>query len=66
MDVYALLLQSVFPEQKDYTVNLYFINADKIYSKVYPLDQIREHEDGFLQLIEEIKQYYPYTSKMIV
>jgi ATP-dependent helicase/nuclease subunit A len=65
MEVYALLLQSIYPQQKNYQVGLYFINADEMYSKVYSRDQIKMHEKEFLNLIKEIKQYYPYTSKVI-
>ena len=66
MDVYALLLQSIFPEQENYEVQLYFIYADEVFAAVYTQDRIRSLEKEFEHLIEEIKQYYPYTSKMIV
>ena len=66
MDVYALLLESIFPEQEDYEVGLYFIYADQIVSRVYSKQQIKIYEKEYEGLIEEIKQYYPYTSKNIV
>ena len=66
MDVYSLLIESIFPEQEEYKVGLYFIYADQIVNEVYSKRRIKAYEKEYEQLIEQIKQYYPYTSKKIV
>ncbi len=50
MDVYALLLQSVFPKQENYEVRLYFIDADEVFCDTYTRDRIKSHEREFEKL----------------
>jgi len=65
IEVYALLLSSIFPGQDSYVVTLYFIQPDDYYQKIFTNDELIEVENKLLQTIGKIKQYYPYTKKSI-
>jgi ATP-dependent helicase/nuclease subunit A len=66
IEVYALLLSSIFPEQENYAVTLYFIRPDDYYQKVFAKDELSEVENKLLQTINDLKQYYPYTEKNLM
>ncbi len=65
IEVYALLLSSIFPQQKNYNVTLYFIQPDDFFKKVFTKDELIKVENKLLQTIQEVKQYYPYTDKRL-
>jgi len=65
IEVYALLLSSVFPEQENYKVSLYFSHPDGYSQESFTKDKLIEVENKLLQSIKEIKQYYPYTKKSL-
>jgi ATP-dependent helicase/nuclease subunit A len=58
MDVYALLLSAVFPEQVEYPVNIYFTKPDKLYKKIYSRDEIKIVRSSVKKIIDEIKKSY--------
>ena len=58
MDVYALLLSGVFPDQKEYPVNLYFTKPDEIYKKIYSPDEIKDIKIRVKKIINELKEKY--------
>ncbi len=62
MKGYALLLSRIVPEQSVFPVDLYFIYPDALYSYQYSTDEIREIEEMFRQVIEEIKEKFPLVS----
>ena len=66
MEIYALLLANVFPEQHAYKIGLYFVYPDKLSSHEYKPAQIKIMEKRYEQMIETIKQFYPYTSKSVI
>lgn len=66
IEVYALLLSSIFPKQKEFAVTLYFIQPDGYHKKVYEWDELNQIENKLMQTIIEIKQYYPYTTKNLI
>ncbi len=59
MKGYALLLSRLLPQQESYPVDLYFIHPDALYSQTYSMDDIRNIEKEFLQLIAQIKERFP-------
>jgi len=65
VEIYALLLASLYPGQKTFEVGLYFIYPDLLEKNSFSRDQIGLLEKKYLQVIAEIKQYYPYTEKLI-
>jgi ATP-dependent helicase/nuclease subunit A len=65
IEVYALLLSSIFPEQDNYIITLYFIQPDDNFQKDFKKDELLEIENKLLQTIKEIKKYYPYTDKIL-
>jgi len=65
IEVYALLLSSVFPEQDNYKVTLYFSHPDGYSQESFTKNELIEVENKLLQSIKEIKQYYPYTKKSL-
>jgi ATP-dependent helicase/nuclease subunit A len=66
MEIYALLLANVFPEQHAYKIGLYFVYPDKLSSHEYNPARIEKMEKKYGQVIETIKQFYPYTSKLVI
>ena len=66
LEVYALLLSALLPEQENYPVTLYFIQPDEIYQRVFTRDCLTKVESELLNTIKQIKQYYPYTNKNLV
>jgi ATP-dependent helicase/nuclease subunit A len=66
IEVYAFLLSSIFPEQENFTVTLYFIQPDDYFQKVFTKDELSEIENKLLQTVQELKQYYPYTNKSLI
>jgi len=65
VEIYALLLASLYPDQKTFTVGLYFIYPDIIENSLFNTEQIHVLEKKYLQVIGEIKKYYPYTEKLL-
>jgi ATP-dependent helicase/nuclease subunit A len=66
MEIYALLLADVFPSQRSYKIGLYFVYPDNLSIHEYKPAQIKILEKRYEQVIETIKQYYPYTSKPVI
>jgi len=66
IETYALLIASVYPEQKDFEVCLYFIYPDELYSEMFNHTRLESVEKKFIQVIQEIKQFYPYTDKPVI
>ena len=54
MRCYALLLSYLFPKQKEFPVNLYFLEPDKMVHKVYQLLQIEATRTEVNKLMEDI------------
>jgi ATP-dependent helicase/nuclease subunit A len=65
IETYALLIASVYPEQETYTICLYFIYPDVIHTDVFDKNRLRMVEEKFEKVIQEIKQYYPYTDNPV-
>jgi len=65
IETYALLIASVYPEQKTFEICLYFIYPDKIYSEVFDATRLDSIEKNFIQVIQDIKQFYPYTDRLV-
>ena len=61
MDIYALLMAGAFPDQGEYDIGLYFIYPDNLYHQKYSSSRLKQKEQEYVQLIDEIKKYYPYT-----
>ena len=59
MEAYALLLSKVYPEQNDFTISLYFLHPDKLFSRHFTKTDIAKIEQQFIQIIEEIKKAFP-------
>jgi ATP-dependent helicase/nuclease subunit A len=66
IETYALLIASVYPEQETYPIGLYFIYPDVIHSEVFDKDRLSTVEEKFEKVIQEIKQYYPYTDHPVL
>jgi ATP-dependent helicase/nuclease subunit A len=66
IETYALLIASVFPEQENFEVCLYFIYPDQITSEIFDSARLISIEENFKQIIDDIKQYYPYTDIPVV
>ena len=54
MRCYALLLSYLFPKQKEFPVNLYFLEPDKMVRKVYQLLQIEATRAEVNKLMEDL------------
>jgi ATP-dependent exoDNAse (exonuclease V) beta subunit len=54
MRCYALLLSYLFPKQKEFPVNLYFLEPDKMVRKVYQLLQIEATRAEVNKLMENL------------
>jgi len=65
VEIYALLLAGLFPSQSTIEVGLYFIYPDRLEKNIFRPQQIIVLEKKYLQVINEIKHYYPYTEKLI-
>ncbi|MCK4753661.1 MAG: PD-(D/E)XK nuclease family protein, partial [Calditrichia bacterium] len=65
IETYALLIASVYPEQETFEICLYFIYPDKIYSEIFDHSRLNSIEEKFDQVIQEIKQFYPYTDQPV-
>ncbi len=65
MKGYGLLVARLFPEQPLYPVSLYFLRPEKIYSKIFTPEDIVAIEREFTDLIEEIRQFYPFGEKTL-
>ena len=62
MDVYALLLSCVFPEQSVFPVTLYFTHPDQLSRTNYSRSDLESAGDKISALINRMKQYDPYVS----
>jgi ATP-dependent helicase/nuclease subunit A len=65
IETYALLIASVHSEQEIFEICLYFIYPDKLYSERFDQVRLNSIEEKFNQVIEEIKQFYPYTDRPV-
>ena len=61
MQAYALMMQKIYPEQKKYSVSLYYLHPDKIFSQTFTDSGLLEIEHSFLEIIAQIKQTFPVT-----
>jgi ATP-dependent exoDNAse (exonuclease V) beta subunit len=66
IETYALLIAGAFPKQKNYEVCLYFLIPDELHSETFDIDRLQLLEKKYEKVIEEIKQYYPYTDKSVL
>jgi len=66
IETYALLIASVYSKQKDFEVCLYFIYPDELHSEIFDLTRLESVEKKFIQVIQEIKQFYPYTKRSVI
>jgi ATP-dependent exoDNAse (exonuclease V) beta subunit len=66
LEIYALLISSIYPEQNTYPICLYFIYPDVFHTEVFDTDRLGVVEQKYTNVIQEIKQYYPYTDKPIL
>jgi len=66
IEVYALLLSAIFPEQEKYDITLYFVQPDDKYRKSFTKKDLNEIESKLLSIVKEIKQYYPYTDASLL
>lgn len=66
IETYALLIAGVHPHQKMFEICLYFIYPDELYSEVFDSARINSIEAKFRRIIEEIKQFYPYTDRSLI
>lgn len=64
MESYALLIARLFPGQPRYPVSLYFLFPGVPYQQVYSPRDIERIETRFTGLIEDIRQYYPFGTKL--
>nr|NIS38234.1 hypothetical protein [Candidatus Saccharibacteria bacterium]NIW79120.1 hypothetical protein [Calditrichia bacterium] len=63
MKSYAMLMAQLFPGQTDFPVSLYFLVPEREFSRAFSSRQIKEIKQEFTQLINQIKQYYPFGEK---
>ncbi len=61
MKGYALLLSRLLPKQAEFSVDLYFIQADALFTRTYGRRDIEQIEREFLRLIAEIKEKFPIS-----
>ncbi len=59
MEVYALLLASLFPEQENYRVTLYFLKIDETYTREFDREQLNRLRVFYEKLINDIKTGFP-------
>ncbi len=59
MEIYALLLGSLFPEQERFRVTLYFLKIDKTHTLEFDREGLDKIRDYYEKLIEEIKNRFP-------
>ncbi len=60
MQSYALLTAQLFPGQSGYPVSLYFLKPGELYTHCYTPEEIDRIRAYLLELIDRIKQYYPF------
>jgi ATP-dependent helicase/nuclease subunit A len=66
IETYALLISSVYPEQKKYEICFYFIYPDKLHTEIFDARSLKSIEKKFETVIQEIKQFYPYTDRPVL
>jgi ATP-dependent helicase/nuclease subunit A len=66
IETYALLIASVYPKQMNYQICLYFLIPDEMHSAVFDAARLKSVEEKFEKVIEEIKQFYPYTERPVI
>jgi ATP-dependent helicase/nuclease subunit A len=57
MESYAFLLSRVIPNQKEYKVALYFIEADLLYEKSYSLESLEQLASKWNSIIQDIRKF---------
>jgi ATP-dependent helicase/nuclease subunit A len=65
MQTYALLTAQLFPGQPAYPVSLYFLLPEKEYRIVYTPEDVKKIYKEFTEIIEQIKEYYPFGEKLL-
>ena len=65
IEIYALLIASVYPKQVNYEICLYFLIPDEIHTVVFDAVRLKSVEEKFMKVIQEIKQFYPYTDQPV-
>ncbi len=60
LEVYALLLAGLYPDQGIYPVNLYFTHIDLLRQHRYKAEDLRKFEDSIRETIKGIKKFSPY------
>lgn len=65
MQTYALLTAQLFPRQAAYPVSLYFLLPEKEYRIVYSSEDVKKIYKEFANLVERIKEYYPFGEKLL-
>ena len=65
MKAYALLMAQLYPGQSTYPVALYFLLPEKEYTKVYTPEDIANIQQEFLDLIHQIKRYWPFGEAIL-
>lgn len=65
MQTYALLTAQLFPNQSAYPVSLYFLLPEKEYRIVYTPEDVQKIYKDFANIVERIKEYYPFGEKLL-
>jgi ATP-dependent helicase/nuclease subunit A len=65
MQTYALLTAQLFPGQSAYPVSLYFLLPEQEYRIVYTPEDVKNIYIEFTEIIEQIKQYYPFGERLL-
>ena len=60
MEIYALLLSRLYPDQEFFPVSLYFTEPDQFYQYKFFKAAIEKIHDRVCETIKEIKKYPPY------
>jgi len=61
IEAYALLLSKIFPDQKIYRVQLYFLHPDILFNKSFSKEDLENIEQGLLEVIQQIKTEFPIS-----
>jgi len=63
MEVYALLVASIYPSQKRYPISLYFTEPDQIYQYTFSTAELNKIRQKVMRVIKSIKQLPPYGNE---
>lgn len=59
IEMYAVLLAGLYPDQPHYDVSLYFLNIDTLKTRRFLQDDITKLIQKFIQIIADIKRKFP-------